>query len=126
MTMGANPTPSPGEQELVQAQLQMTHALRRVSALRRAALDGSYDASEFDRAVAEYRRAEAALVDTRRESGCSRLADEVSAIAGGLGGPPPFEPTPLLLFARWLVRTGRLSDWDSAGRPGGAGQPNRP
>jgi hypothetical protein len=27
---------------------------------------------------------------------------------------PPLVPTPRLRFARWLVQTGRLSEWDDA------------
>ena len=103
----------PAERQLIDAETKLARALQRLSALRRAALYGSYDATEFDQAVMAYRSAEAEVLDARKtwaqrkETGVATMEPEVQeeeVVA--------LEPTPRLLFAKWLVETGRLNDWN--------------
>jgi len=103
----------PAERQLIDAETKLARALQRLSALRRAALYGSYDATEFDQAVMAYRSAEAEVLEARKtwaqrkETGVATMEPEVQVeevIA--------LEPTPRLLFAKWLVETGRLNDLD--------------
>ncbi len=103
----------PAERQLIDAETKLARALQRLSALRRAALYGSYDATEFDQAVMAYRSAEAEVLDARKtwaqrkETGVATIEPEVQeeeVVA--------LEPTPRLLFAKWLVETGRLNDWN--------------
>ncbi len=103
----------PAERQLIDAETKLARALQRLSALRRAALYGSYDATEFDQAVMAYRSAEAEVLDARKtwaqrkETGIATMEPEVQeeeVVA--------LEPTPRLLFAKWLVETGRLNDWN--------------
>lgn len=106
----------PAERQLIDAETKLARALQRLSALRRAALYGSYDATEFDQAVMAYRSAEAEVLDARKtwaqrkETGIATMEPEVQeeeVVA--------LEPTPRLLFAKWLVETGRLNDWNGEG-----------
>ena len=106
--------PDSAERRLADAEERLTRALQRLHALRRAALAGGYDPLEFDRALAAYRRAEheamtarealtGAAVPAARFRGARRkLEDE----------DEPFRPTPHMRFVRWLVQTGRLSEWE--------------
>jgi len=101
----------PAERQLIDAETKLARALQRLSALRRAALYGSYDATEFDQAVMAYRSAEAEVLDARKawaqrkETPVATLVQEEEEIV-------PLEPTPRLLFAKWLIQSGKLSDWN--------------
>jgi hypothetical protein len=108
--MNSNPT----ERQLIDAETKLARALQRLSALRRAALYGSYDAQEFDQAVMAYRTAEAEVLEARRAWAEQKNAQPSMSAATAIAEEPfqPAEPTPRLLFAKWLVETGRLSDWD--------------
>jgi hypothetical protein len=102
----------PAERQLIDAETKLARALQRLSALRRAALYGSYDAAEFDQAVMAYRAAEAEVLEARktwaqRKETSVAIAEPVLETA-----PEPLEPTPRLLFVKWLVETGRLNDWN--------------
>lgn len=111
----------PAERQLIDAETKLARALQRLSALRRAALYGSYDATEFDQAVMAYRAAEADVLEARKT--WAQRKDTATATATAVAESPeaeeedfaPLEPTPRLLFAKWLVESGRLSDWDVDG-----------
>src|SRR5687768_4158394 len=94
----------PAERQLIDAETKLARALQRLSALRRAALYGSYDATEFDQAVMAYRAAEAEVLDARK-AWAQRKESPVTAAAPE---PEVIEPTPRLLFAKWLVQSGKL------------------
>jgi hypothetical protein len=108
-----NMNTDPAERQLIDAETKLARALQRLSALRRAALYGSYDATEFDQAVMAYRAAEAEVLEARKtwaqrkETSVATLPAQAEAAVD----ETPLEPTPHLLFAKWLVETGRLSDW---------------
>ena len=104
----------PAERQLIDAETKLARALQRLSALRRAALYGSYDATEFDQAVMAYRAAEAEVLDARK-AWAQRKEAPVAAAAPEPEEIEPLEPTPRLLFAKWLVQSGKLSDWDVEG-----------
>lgn len=101
----------PAERQLIDAETKLARALQRLSALRRAALYGSYDAAEFDQAVMAYRAAESEVLDARKAWAQRRESGDATKPPAE-EEPQPLEPTPRLLFARWLVETGRLNDWD--------------
>ena len=101
----------PAERQLIDAETKLARALQRLSALRRAALYGSYDATEFDQAVMAYRAAEAEVLDARK-AWAQRKESPVTAGAPEPEVIEPLEPTPRLLFAKWLVQIGKLSDWN--------------
>ena len=104
----------PAERQLIDAETKLARALQRLSALRRAALYGSYDATEFDQAVMAYRAAEAEVLEARK-AWAQRKESPVAAQAALAVEDEeikPLEPTPRLLFAKWLVQSGKLSDWD--------------
>jgi hypothetical protein len=107
--------PEYAERRLVDAESNLARALQRLHSLRRAALAGGYDPVEFDRALVAYRRAEREAVEAREALATSH--DERPAWAGSAPAAPapeaPFEPTPRMRFVRWLVETGRLSEWDT-------------
>jgi hypothetical protein len=97
---------------LADAEDRLARALQHLHALRRAALAGGYDPLEFDRALVAYRRAEHEAMSARE---AVLNAAGISAVA--LGAAPvaeeaPFKPTSHMRFVRWLVQTGRLSEWD--------------
>ena len=73
-------------------------ALERLVTLRRLAPVGAYASEEIVAAGRAYERAEEAL-------------QRAGAAAAAAAAPAPFEPTPRMRFVRWLVRTGRLSEW---------------
>ncbi|CAA9221445.1 MAG: hypothetical protein AVDCRST_MAG77-484 [uncultured Chloroflexi bacterium] len=112
----------PAERQLIDAETKLARALQRLSALRRAALYGSYDAAEFDQAVMAYRAAEADVLEARKtwaqrkEAGAVSTATAPSAPEAPIEDEKvePLEITPRLLFAKWLVETGRLTDWQGA------------
>jgi hypothetical protein len=113
----------PAERQLIDAETKLARALQRLSALRRAALYGSYDAAEFDQAVMAYRAAEAEVLEARKawaqrkEAGVTAGAATATATAEAPveeAKVEPLEITPRLLFAKWLVQTGRLTDWEGA------------
>ena len=112
----------PAERQLIDAETKLARALQRLSALRRAALYGSYDATEFDQAVMAYRAAEAEVLDARK-AWAQRKEAPVATVSAEPETIEPLEPTPRLLFVKWLVQSGKLSDWnvestegDEAGR----------
>jgi multidrug efflux pump subunit AcrA (membrane-fusion protein) len=114
----------PAERQLIDAETKLARALQRLSALRRAALYGSYDATEFDQAVMAYRAAEAEVLDARKawaqrkEAPVATLVQEEEEIV-------PLEPTPRLLFAKWLIQSGKLSDWNVEESPDVSNAPDR-
>jgi hypothetical protein len=108
------------QQHLIDAEAKLSQALQRLHALRRAALYGNYDPSEFDRAVMMYREAEMQVQHAREEWARTNGGPVELAAAGrsATAEPPPeeappepFEPTPRMRFVKWLVETGRLTDW---------------
>ena len=106
-----NMNTDPAERQLIDAETKLARALQRLSALRRAALYGSYDATEFDQAVMAYRAAEAEVLEARK-AWAQRKEAPVSAEPIEEEEIKPLEPTPRLLFAKWLIQTGKLSDWN--------------
>ncbi|MGH2352002.1 MAG: hypothetical protein ACRDI2_09935 [Chloroflexota bacterium] len=106
------------EQRLVDAETRLAHALQRLHALRRAALAGGYDPVEFDQALMAYRRAEKEALEAREawaNAGPSHVEQAVGVAEPAVEEPPAaFEPTPRMRFIRWMVETGRLSEWDVA------------
>jgi hypothetical protein len=101
----------PAERQLIDAETKLARALQRLSALRRAALYGSYDATEFDQAVMAYRSAEAEVLDARK-AWAQRKETPVATLVHEEEEIVPLEPTPRLLFAKWLIQSGKLSDWN--------------
>jgi len=103
------------QERLLEAKANLDRALQRLNVLRRAALYGRYDPAEFDEAVMAYRQAEREAQAAREAlalAGVARGGTAIAAPAGFQDEPStPMQPTPRLLFARWLVETGRLSDW---------------
>ena len=117
------------EQQLAEAETNLAQALHFLHDARRAALTEGYDSAEYDRALLGYRLAEQE-VRTARQAWAAvhsdRTAPAPASIAAGVlglgaaleltAGPEdaassePFEPTPRMRFARWLVQTGRLHD----------------
>jgi hypothetical protein len=104
--------PDFAERRLADAEQRLARALQRLHALRRAALAGGYDPLEFDRALVAYRRAEQETM--RAREALQGVAVSGAGAAGAMPGPAggPFRPTPHMRFVRWLVQTGRLSEWD--------------
>ncbi len=102
------------ERRLLDAETRLARALQRLHALRRAALTGTYDPAEFDQALAAYRRAEKEVLEAREAWARSQERQPEPAQARQEEEQPaePFEPTPRMRFVRWLVESGRLSDWD--------------
>ncbi len=106
------------QQRLIEAETKLSRALQRLHALRRAALYGNYDPVEFDRAVMSYREAEAD-VQSAREAWASLQQGAPDMLPAALATaepqeeaePEPLEITPRLRFVKWLVETGRLTDW---------------
>ncbi|MBI3972184.1 MAG: hypothetical protein HY332_12915 [Chloroflexi bacterium] len=102
-----------GNQRLIDAESKLSQALQRLHALRRAALYGNYDPAEFDRAVMAYREAESEVQQAREAYARSQVAQvtpEREFVA--VGPQAPLTVTKRMEFARWLVETGRLSDWN--------------
>jgi hypothetical protein len=105
---------------LAEAEAKLAQVVHRLRQLQFAALYGRYDAVEFDRAVVAYREARAEARDARnawaeqsRQAAAGLAGDNAPAVAAPAAPQPepPFEPTPKMRFVRWLVQTGRLSDW---------------
>lgn len=92
---------------LADAEAKLAGALRRLHALQRAAVLGHGNSEALDEAVLAYRQA-------RGEAAAARLVweDRRAAHAEPDDPAPPRaeEPSPRLLFARWLAETGRLSE----------------
>ena len=90
------------------AEARLERARRRLRDAQAAAFLGTGALGALDAAILAHRWAEA-------ESAAARAA--LKQRSGGARGPgvaparPPDEPSPRLRFARWLVQTGRLSDW---------------
>jgi len=108
------------QQRLIDAETKLSRALQRLHALRRAALYGNYDPVEFDRAVMAYREAEAEVQQAREAWAHvhqGQPAAAASPVAVAERAPqddspsPPLEITPRMRFVKWLVETGRMSDW---------------
>jgi outer membrane protein TolC len=93
-----------------QAEARLERARRRLRTEQAAAVFGDGAPGALDAAILAHRRAEA-------EAAAARAA--LKQRSGGDRGPgpgvaparPSEEPSPRLRFARWLVQTGRLSDW---------------
>jgi hypothetical protein len=113
-------------QRLVAAEAKLAQAVHRLRALQSAALYGNYDAADFDRAVLTYREARSEAYDARN-AWAHQQQREAAGMAGtaavGVMSPPEapaevaFEPTPRMQFVRWLVQTGRLSEWPAGTHP---------
>ena len=105
--------PDDAERRLVDAESRLARSLQRLHTLRRAALAGGYDPVEFDRALVADRRAEREAVAARQEWASAHGAGVATAAA-----PPveaePFEPTSRMRFIRWLVQSGRLSEFEAS------------
>ena len=99
--------------------------MERLGALRRAALTGAHDADALDVAVLACRKAEAKVQAARQglerqrtlafgepDAASTQTMSEASPAAPDEpeASPEPIVVTPRLLFARWLVQTGRLSE----------------
>ncbi|HEU5315212.1 MAG TPA: hypothetical protein VFX49_03825 [Chloroflexota bacterium] len=110
------------ERRLERAREALKVAMSRLASVRRAALRGNHDAEALDVAVLACREAQAtvraAREDLEREwmSALDRSIPAASAPEPGRANadaasdPEPLQITPRLLFARWLVQTGRLTD----------------
>ena len=128
----------PQSDSLRTAQAQRDLAYRRLRALQFAALLGQYDEAEYAAAVAAYREAEALVYAALRgeplpapavhdPSVPSAFRDAFAERAGTSGGaaaaapvspphePATFQPTGRMRFVKWLVETGRLSDYGTSG-----------
>jgi hypothetical protein len=113
---------------LIDAELEFGRAQMQLTALRRAALYGRFDASEFAKAVAASQRAAVRLADAReayrtKRTRATEPAKDAERNCAPSDTPPPRQVpppaevppppvalSPRMLFARWLVQTGRLSD----------------
>ena len=107
------------ERRLVDAETKLAQALQRLHTLRRTALAGGYDPVEFDQALMAYRRAEKEALEARQAWAGTPEAQRHETQAAELAqasqpDPGLTEPTPRMRFIRWLVETGRLSDWKAA------------
>ena len=89
-------------QDLANAQAKLARARQQLRRLQQAAMEGCYDEVALDDAVITYRQA-------RLDARAARLAWSETRDTGL--EQPVEEPTPRMLFARWLVQTGRLSEW---------------
>ena len=105
------------ERRLERARAELKQAMSRLAAVRRAALYGEHDADALDVAVLTCRDAQAKVREARLElerewsSALERPAPEPPSPASRPEpDDAPLQITPHLLFARWLVQTGRLSD----------------
>jgi hypothetical protein len=108
------------ERRLERARAQLKQAMSRLAAVRRAALYGEHDPEALDDAVLTCREAQDRVREARLElerEWSSALGQAAPAPAPALATPEEpqekeklLEITPRLLFARWLVQTGRLSD----------------
>ncbi|HVG96000.1 MAG TPA: hypothetical protein VNK05_03820 [Chloroflexota bacterium] len=116
--------PDESERRLVDAESSLARALQRLHSLRRAALAGGYDPIEFDRALVAYRRAEREAVAARQAWASAHEAGVLTATSPA-AGEEPFEPTPRLRFVRWLVQSGRISEWETATPPAPEREENR-
>jgi hypothetical protein len=94
------------------AEVRLERARRRLGAAQAAAYFGAGAPGALDAAMLAHRAAQA-------EAAAARAA--LGRWSGGARGPgapsarPSEEPTPRLRFVRWLVQTGRLSDWGDPG-----------
>lgn len=105
-------------QRLAAAEINLTRTVQRLRELQRAALYGRYSVPEFDEAVTAYRAARQEAYDARNAWAAhyhqqqQQNPQQSTAIA-----PPktdvdvPLAITPKLLFAQWLVKTGRVTEW---------------
>lgn len=114
------------EQRLMRARNELKAAMARLADVRRAALRGDLDSEALDEAVLTCRAAQSKVRAARealeREwmSALDRSVPAQDALEPAAEGsievreaqapPEPLEITPRLLFARWLVQTGRLTD----------------
>ena len=115
------------ERRLERARAELKQAMSRLATVRRAALHGDHDADALDEAVLRTREAQANVRAARQElerEWASALEESAPVVktAAQPGNEPspdavttepelaPLEITPRLLFARWLVQTGRLTE----------------
>ena len=99
------------EWELLAAEVAHANALRYILDLKKDSLHGRYDPEQYDRAVANYRRAENALLNARIAFAEAQLVALDAADVQGWAEPEPItEPSSRQVFARWLVTSGRLSE----------------
>lgn len=125
--------PENASQRLVEAETKLARAVQRLRNLQRAALYGQYSASEFDEAVMAYREARSEAYEARnawahwhaQSAGESGTAGAPAVAVTTVINPEtesfePLRPTQKLLFARWLVKTGRLTEWPDGYEPDGS------
>ncbi|HEX2037309.1 MAG TPA: hypothetical protein VHS99_24280 [Chloroflexota bacterium] len=109
--------PDNAERRLFDAETKLAQALRRLHALRRAALAGAFDPTEFDQALVAYRQAEKEALEAREalatahQQAAQPVAAATQGSVGLLDEVGLLEPTSRMRFVRWLVENGRLSDW---------------
>jgi hypothetical protein len=130
--MGSDPASRllAAERRLETARIELRKTMEHLGSLRRAALAGNHDPEALDQAVFACREAEArvraARTDVERAQArafgldagtdTGRAADSPPQPAAAAAPPEeeapvePLEVTPRLLFARWLVETGRLNE----------------
>jgi hypothetical protein len=109
---------------VVRAEEDLAAAQARLHAEQRAAVFGTGQPEALDAALLAYREAQANVAAARAALAELRAAGDLGAPAESAGSAaaervddvpsPPEPPSPRLLFARWLVETGRLSDWMAA------------
>ena len=87
-------------QRLVEAEVGLADALRRLHSVRRDTMRGGCSLDELARARLAYRAAEAAVADARAGAATLHPTDPTLA----------FVPSKRQEFARWLYREGRISD----------------
>lgn len=101
-------------QNLAAAEKAEQQALTKLHSFRRTAMGGTYNQADYNNAVLEWRAAQdnarRALEVWNRISGSQTTANPTTPPAT-TDIPDGFRPTPPMLFAKWLYKTGRLSDW---------------
>lgn len=109
------------QERLRSAETRRRDALENFHTVSRVTRFGVIDRVSFETALSvlieaerELQQARAALANAKeRQQREQAIAQDV---AQGPEPVAPFEPTPRMRFVRWLVETGRLSDWDAPTR----------
>jgi hypothetical protein len=93
-----------------QAEARLERARRRLGAAQAVAYFGAGAPGALEAAILAHRRAEAEAAAARAALG-QRSGGDRGPGPGVAPARPSEEPSPRLRFVRWLVQTGRLSDW---------------
>lgn len=110
------------DMERLRAELRLHRARQRLYDVQRAAAMGHLHEAHVCEALDLYRQALEAYALAAQETGGRRVeADAPAAGAAFRSGR-----TARLQFARWLVDTGRLSEWDVPVAPAAAAAPAAP